>query len=122
MTEEDAPLLLSEPSYDTQGDHVLLHAADSACAGHAFVFPAEQAGQHLHGWLTAIQSIADGAGAVGLGEIAQQMIVLQPTELAMAPVAPGRAALVFAFGPVKLAFLLDIDQLGALLEATRQQE
>lgn len=119
--EPQNPVLLTDPSYDSTDDHVFLSATQPDGAQLSFTFPAEDSGKHLHGWLTAIQNIAEHDGAVGLGEVAQKMIVLQPTELAMAGVGPGRAAVVFAFGPVKLAFLLATDQLAALLEETRKE-
>ena len=118
-----APLLLSDPSYDTDAaNRIVLTAVGPDGEGVALAFPGEEAATHLHGWLAAMQSIAERTGAIGLGEVAQQMMVLQPTELAMASVGPGRAALVFAFGPVKLGFLLPTDQLAQLLEQTKKQE
>jgi hypothetical protein len=117
-----APLLLGDPSYDTDdANRVVLTASGPDGEGVALAFLGEEAAAHLHGWLASLQAIAERSGAIGLGEVAQQMMVLQPTELAMAPVGPGRAALVFAFGPVKLGFLLPTDQLAALLEETRKQ-
>ena len=119
----ESPLLLRDPSYDTDdAGTILLHAADPQGKGVALAFPGEEAAQHLHGLVTAIQSIAERAGAVGLGAVAERMIVLQPTELAMAAVGPGPAALVFAFGPVKLGFLVPTDQLAGMIENTRGQE
>jgi hypothetical protein len=119
----DTPAPLTDPSYDTDGEHVRFSAAPPGGGDPvSLVFPAEDAGKHLHGWLTTIQDIAERSGAVGLGEVAQKMIVLQPTELAMASVGPGKAAIVFAFGPVKLAFLVSVDQLAGLVEATRRHE
>ena len=118
----DTPAPLTDPSYDTDGEHVRLSVAPPGGDPVSLVFPAEDAGKHLHGWLTTMQEIAERSGAIGLGEVAQKMIVLQPTELAMASIGPGKAALVFAFGAVKLAFLVPVDQLAGLIEATRRQE
>jgi hypothetical protein len=120
--DQDTPLLLSDPSYDTDAaGRVVLTAANPDGEALALAFPGEQAATHLHGWLTSMQAIADRTGAIGLGAVAEQMMVLQPTELAMGAIGPGRAGLVFAFGPVKLAFLVPTDQLASLLEETRKQ-
>ena len=118
----ETPLLLSDPSYDVdEAGQVVLAAAKPDGEGMAVAFPAAEAAVHLNGWLMSLQQLADRQGAVGLGEVAEQMMVLQPTEIAMAPVGPGRAGLVFAFGPVKLAFLVPTDQLAYLLDETRKQ-
>jgi hypothetical protein len=120
--DQETPLLLSDPFYDTdEAGRVVLTAARPDGDGIALAFPAEQAAAHLSGWLTSLQAIADRHGAIGLGEVAEQMMVLQPTELAMGAIGPGRAGLVFAFGPVKLAFLVPTEQLASLLEETRKQ-
>ena len=118
----EKPLLLSDPSYDTdETGRIVMMAATQEGEGMALAFPAAEAASHLNGWLTSLQTIADRQGAVGLGEVAEQMMVLQPTELAMGAVGPGRAGLVFAFGPIKLAFLVPTEQLASLLEQTRKQ-
>jgi hypothetical protein len=112
---------LTDPSYDGAGEQIVLRAALPDGTPLAFAFPTEEAGLHLHGWLAMLQEVADREGAAGLGELSEKMIVLQPTEIAMAGVGPGRGAVVFAFGPVKLAFLVATDQLAALLDATRKE-
>lgn len=118
----DTPLLLSDPSYDTdEAGRVVMTAANPDGEALALAFPGEEAAAHLHGWLSSLQAIADRGGAVGLGAVAEQMMVLQPTELAMGAIGPGRAGLVFAFGAVKLAFLVPTEQLASLLEETRKQ-